>query len=89
MRFRLEDVRLLHSYEDRTEDNLLRIEEGMQRIQVKITGMTCAACSTSVEGDLMAVNGIAKASITLCQDGRNWKKEEEGIWAFSVSKDLI
>ncbi|TXG68411.1 hypothetical protein EZV62_003346 [Acer yangbiense] len=29
----MEDVRLLDSYEDRTEDNLLRIEEGMKIIQ--------------------------------------------------------
>ncbi|KAK0580087.1 hypothetical protein LWI29_036122 [Acer saccharum] len=64
----MEDVRLLDSYEDRTEDNLLRIEEGMKRIQVRITGMTCAACSTSVEGALMAVNGVVKASVALLQN---------------------
>ncbi|KAK2635004.1 hypothetical protein Ddye_029796 [Dipteronia dyeriana] len=64
----MEDIRLLDSYEDRTEENLLRNEEGMNRIQVRITGMTCAACSTSVEGALMAVNGVVKASVALLQN---------------------
>ncbi|KAK4849974.1 hypothetical protein QYF36_002542 [Acer negundo] len=64
----MEDVRLLDSYEDRTNDKLLSIEEGMKRIQVRITGMTCTACLTSVEGALMAVNGVVKASVSLLQN---------------------
>ncbi|KAL5840837.1 hypothetical protein ACOSQ4_013445 [Xanthoceras sorbifolium] len=64
----MEDVRLLDSYEDGSRDNLVGIEEGMKRIQVRVTGMTCAACSTSVEGALMAVNGVIKASVALLQN---------------------
>ncbi|KAL5773662.1 hypothetical protein ACOSP7_013300 [Xanthoceras sorbifolium] len=64
----MEDVRLLDSYEDGSRDNLVGIEEGMKRIQVRVTGMTCAACSTSVEGALMAVNGVVKASVALLQN---------------------
>lgn len=63
----MEDVGLLDSYYDR-EDNLAKIEEGMRRIQVRVTGMTCAACSNSVEGALMATNGVAKASVALLQN---------------------
>ncbi|KAJ0081526.1 hypothetical protein Patl1_12244 [Pistacia atlantica] len=63
----MEDVRLLDSY-DESGDNLMRIEEGMSRIQVRVTGMTCAACSNSVEGALRAVNGVVKASVALLQN---------------------
>lgn len=63
----MEDVRLLDSY-DQSGDNLMRIEEGMSRIHVRVTGMTCAACSNSVEGALKAVNGVVKASVALLQN---------------------
>ncbi|KAE8021828.1 hypothetical protein FH972_007683 [Carpinus fangiana] len=52
----LEDVRLLDSYED--GERFSRIEEGMRRVQVSISGMTCAACSNSVEAALKSVNGV-------------------------------
>ncbi|MFS7985141.1 putative P-type Cu(+) transporter [Helianthus anomalus] len=41
----------------------------MKRIQVKVTGMTCAACSTFVEGALMSLNGVVSvsASVALLQ----------------------
>ncbi|MFS7952374.1 putative P-type Cu(+) transporter [Helianthus anomalus] len=58
----LEDVRLLDSYDD-----VYAEESGMKRIQVKVTGMTCAACSTSVEGALMSLNGVVSASVALLQ----------------------
>lgn len=70
----LEDVRLLDSYEDgydNTADSGKSghgLEEGgMKRIQVKVTGMTCAACSNSVEGALMSLNGVVSASVALLQ----------------------
>lgn len=60
----LEDVRLLDSY----EDNMEKLEEGMKRIQVRVTGMTCAACSNSVEGALRSINGVVTASVALLQN---------------------
>ncbi|CAE6219913.1 unnamed protein product [Arabidopsis arenosa] len=74
----MEEVRLLDSYydEENTDDILSKIEEGggggddsgLRKIQVGITGMTCAACSNSVEGALMNVNGVFKASVALLQN---------------------
>ncbi|CAK7356399.1 unnamed protein product [Dovyalis caffra] len=69
----MEDVRLLDSYESRDyhNDNSLRIvieEDGLKRIQVRVTGMTCAACSNSVESALKSVNGVFRASVALLQN---------------------
>ncbi|KAI3664914.1 hypothetical protein L6452_43526 [Arctium lappa] len=71
----LEEVRLLDSYEDvydNNNDDLGKSKEGleergMKRIQVRVTGMTCAACSGSVEGALMSLNGVISASVALLQ----------------------
>ncbi|TYH37618.1 hypothetical protein ES332_D12G052700v1 [Gossypium tomentosum] len=62
-----EGTRLLDSYE--TGDYKLEsIEEGsMRRIQVTVTGMTCAACSNSVEAALKNINGVLRASVALLQ----------------------
>ncbi|KAK4755137.1 hypothetical protein SAY87_008894 [Trapa incisa] len=60
----LEDVRLLDSYLDGSD----ALEEGMKRIQVRVTGMTCSACSTSVEGALRSLNGVLSASVALLQN---------------------
>ncbi|KAL5578253.1 hypothetical protein UlMin_019952 [Ulmus minor] len=59
----LEDVRLLDAYEN-SED----VEQGMRRVQVGVTGMTCAACSNSVEAALTSVNGVFRASVALLQN---------------------
>ncbi|KAF3450042.1 hypothetical protein FNV43_RR06121 [Rhamnella rubrinervis] len=59
----LEDVRLLDAYE--TSEG---VEQGMKRIQVGVSGMTCAACSNSVEAALRSVNGILTASVALLQN---------------------
>ncbi|GKV24636.1 hypothetical protein SLEP1_g34221 [Rubroshorea leprosula] len=63
----LEDVRLLDSY-DEGDDSLVRIEEGTRRIHVRVTGMTCAACSNSVEGALRNLDGVFTASVALLQN---------------------
>lgn len=63
----LEDVRLLDSY-DRQDENLGQIGEGMRRVQVGVSGMTCAACSNSVEAALRGVNGVLMASVALLQN---------------------
>lgn len=59
----LEDVRLLDAYEASEA-----VEQGMKRIQVGVTGMTCAACSNSVEAALKSVNGVITASVALLQN---------------------
>ncbi|KAF8091338.1 hypothetical protein N665_0448s0051 [Sinapis alba] len=75
----MEGVRLLDSYDDDDEENahfLSKIEgggggsgdPGLRKIQVGVTGMTCAACSNAVEGALMNVNGVFKASVALLQN---------------------
>ena len=60
----LEDVWLLDGYDEDGSG----LEEGMRRIQVRVTGMTCAACSNSVEGALRDVNGVLRASVALLQN---------------------
>ncbi|KAL9282360.1 Copper-transporting ATPase RAN1 [Arabidopsis thaliana] len=71
----MEEVGLLDSYhnEANADDILTKIEEGrdvsgLRKIQVGVTGMTCAACSNSVEGALMNVDGVFKASVALLQN---------------------
>lgn len=59
----LEDVRLLDAYE-----TMEGVEQGMKRIQVGVSGMTCAACSNSVEEALRSVNGVLTASVALLQN---------------------
>ncbi|KAI3466938.1 hypothetical protein Pfo_023601 [Paulownia fortunei] len=56
-----EEERLLSAYDEENSGNL-------RRIQVGVTGMTCAACSNSVESALMSLNGIVKASVALLQN---------------------
>ncbi|XP_020220328.1 copper-transporting ATPase RAN1 [Cajanus cajan] len=56
----LEDVRLLDSFD--------RIDGGARRIQVTVTGMTCAACSNSVESALKSLDGVLSASVALLQN---------------------
>lgn len=56
----LEDVRLLDS-----DDG---VNDEMRRIQVRVSGMTCAACSNSVESALKAVHGVISASVALLQN---------------------
>ncbi|BAT74172.1 Copper-transporting ATPase [Vigna angularis] len=59
----LEDVRLLDSYEKHYIEH-----DETKRIQVRITGMTCAACSNSVETALRSVKGVTEASVALLQN---------------------
>ncbi|KAJ8631225.1 hypothetical protein MRB53_024548 [Persea americana] len=61
----LEDVGLLDSYDKRGGDE---IDRGLRRIQLKVTGMTCAACSNSVESAVTAVDGVVRASVALLQN---------------------
>ncbi|KAL0352661.1 UNVERIFIED_CONTAM: Copper-transporting ATPase RAN1 [Sesamum angustifolium] len=56
-----EEERLLSPNHEHNSGNL-------RRIQVGVTGMTCAACSNSVESALRALNGVVKASVALLQN---------------------
>ncbi|KAL9236010.1 hypothetical protein vseg_010725 [Gypsophila vaccaria] len=58
----LEDVRLLDDYSDRGGGGKTR------RIQLSVGGMTCTACSSSVESALLSVNGVVEASVALLQN---------------------
>lgn len=60
-----EEERLLGSFD---EENFEQISGNFRRIQVSVTGMTCAACSNSVESALMSINGVVKASVALLQN---------------------
>ncbi|KAJ6327322.1 hypothetical protein OIU78_014239 [Salix suchowensis] len=69
----MEDVRLLDSCESRDDHNddshaIVIGEDGFKRIQVRVTGMTCAACSNSVESALKSVHGVFRASVALLQN---------------------
>ncbi|KAL8199531.1 hypothetical protein R6Q57_013099 [Mikania cordata] len=67
----LEHVRLLDSYDYGYDDNNADKSRGggvVTRIQVRITGMTCAACSNSVEGAIRSLNGVVSASVALLQN---------------------
>ncbi|KAL6561848.1 serine/threonine protein kinase Ran1 [Orobanche gracilis] len=56
-----EEDRLLSSYD---EENSVHL----RRIQASVTGMTCAACSNSVETALTSLNGVVRASVALLQN---------------------
>lgn len=60
-------MRLLDAYEGGEEDNLGKFDD-RRTIQVRVTGMTCAACSNSVEGALRSVDGVLQASVALLQN---------------------
>lgn len=64
----LEDVRLLDSYDDRGAAAEAAPADGHRRLLVGVTGMTCAACSSSVESALSAVPGVSRASVALLQN---------------------
>ncbi|GAB2262624.1 hypothetical protein Droror1_Dr00003621 [Drosera rotundifolia] len=68
----LEDVRLLDDWgqERRGEGErggLVGAGE-VRRVRVRVTGMTCAACSNSVEAALRGVEGVVEATVALIQN---------------------
>lgn len=66
----MEDVALLGSYDEEAglgpaaEEG----EAGMRRVQVRVTGMTCSACSSAVEAALSARKGVRRADVSLLQN---------------------
>ena len=63
-----EEVRLLEEYLEEEVINSSKIPANLRRIQVRVTGMTCAACSNSVEAALSGLDGVVKASVALLQN---------------------
>ncbi|GJN19106.1 hypothetical protein PR202_gb06344 [Eleusine coracana subsp. coracana] len=56
----MEEVALLGSYDEEAGPGPAEEEEweaGMRRLQVRVTGMTCSACSSAVEAALSARGG--------------------------------
>ena len=78
-----EEVRLLDSFDSR-----VGIDGGMRRIQVRVTGMTCAACSTSVESALGAVDGVITASVALLQNKADVVFNPALVKVYSLSLSL-
>ncbi|KAL2635010.1 hypothetical protein R1flu_006489 [Riccia fluitans] len=65
----LESLPLLtHPEEDRRDESVVVIIPSEEKIEVKITGMTCSACSTSVEKALMRLSGVHSATVALLQN---------------------
>lgn len=68
----LEDVRLLDSFDeeqqDEEEEKEREKEKSLRKIEVKVTGMTCSACTNSVESAVNGVKGVVKASVSLLQN---------------------
>ncbi|XP_076933153.1 copper-transporting ATPase RAN1-like [Bidens hawaiensis] len=66
----LEDVRLLDNYydEDSFYDDKSKDNGSVTRIQVRVTGMTCAARSNSVQAAINSLDGVISASVALLQN---------------------
>ena len=43
-------------------------EAGMRRVQVRVAGMTCSACTGAVEAALSARRGVRHAAVSLLQN---------------------
>ncbi|KAK8969410.1 Copper-transporting ATPase RAN1 [Platanthera guangdongensis] len=66
----LEDVRLLDSFEDEeaAAGRSQKDGKGMRKIQLRVTGMTCSACTSSVEAAVGGISGVAHATVSLLQN---------------------
>lgn len=71
----LEDVRLLDSVDaggggggGGDEEEGEAEEKRLRKIGLRVTGMTCSACTSAVESAVNAVNGVVKASVSLLQN---------------------
>nr|CAB3445767.1 unnamed protein product [Digitaria exilis] len=64
----MEEASLLGSYDE--EAGGLRGEEeaGMRRVQVRVAGMTCSACTGAVEAALSGTRGVRRAAVSLLQN---------------------
>ncbi|CAL5023736.1 unnamed protein product [Urochloa decumbens] len=62
----MEEVALLGSYD--VEAGAVDEEAGMRRVQVRVAGMTCSACTGAVEAALSARRGVRRAAVSLLQN---------------------
>jgi Cu+-exporting ATPase len=60
----MEEVALLGPYGDAEVDE----EAGLRRVQVRVTGMTCSACTGAVEAAVSARQGVRSAAVSLLQN---------------------
>lgn len=67
----LEGVPLLGSSSDGEGDGSLENKKALEKLEVKVIGMTCAACSNSVEKALGNLSGVYSASVALLQNKAN------------------
>ncbi|KAG6527537.1 cation-transporting ATPase HMA5-like [Zingiber officinale] len=69
-----EGVRLLDSYDEEAAaaepagTGRGDSEKEARRIQVRVVGMTCSACTSAVEGAISALPGVVRASVSLLQN---------------------
>lgn len=68
----MEEVALLGSYGEAEGPSSRKGQEeeeaGMRRAQVRVTGMTCSACTGAVEAALSARRGVRSAAVSLLQN---------------------
>ncbi|KAF0909117.1 hypothetical protein E2562_031623 [Oryza meyeriana var. granulata] len=63
----MEEVALLGNSYDDEEAAGAGPEEGMRRVQVRVTGMTCSACTGAVEAAVSARRGVRGVAVSLLQ----------------------
>lgn len=64
----LEVAPLLGSSSDGEGDGSSENKKALEKLEVKVIGMTCAACSNSVEKALRNLSGVYSASVALLQN---------------------
>ena len=64
----MEEVALLGSYDVRAGPGEEEEEAGMRRVQVRVAGMTCSACTGAVEAAVSARRGVRHAAVSLLQN---------------------
>lgn len=67
----------------------LLVENGNKaKIELKITGMSCAACSARIEKRLNKVDGVAKASVNLATERANIEYDMEKVKTADLIKTV-
>lgn len=67
---------------------LLVENENKAKIELKITGMSCAACSARIEKRLNKVDGVAKASVNLATERANIEYDMEKVKTADLIKTI-
>lgn len=63
----MEDVRLLDSYDEEMGGAAAAAGEE-EEAHVRVTGMTCSACTSAVEGAVSARRGVRRVAVSLLQN---------------------